>query len=137
MNSDDVKNIALIGVGILAVRELSALVSNPQLDSVDEIEVNSEQLTYDLLFYDQQADIIFYALWEYWIFEDEELVIEAMQMMQNNEDVKQLIKAYGVRCWGPFCTKVNLPTSIALYLSPDQINEINSDYTEKGITILF
>ena len=66
------------------------------------------------------------------IEEDEAAVTYVLKLLQNINDVRVLIKDYGLRSpwWG---VDRNLPQTVSVYLSPSDIDSVNEDYASKGI----
>jgi hypothetical protein len=88
------------------------------------------------------ADEIYFALYgdgSFWTgapFENEEAVIAAMIVPRNENDVLQLIDAYGIRS-GVFATTgpLNLIAALEQYLEPADRARINQVYISNGINI--
>jgi len=102
------------------------------------IKVDPSKLTYDPLTYKVLADGIEAAVWgtgaiASWT-EDDEAIGEILKQMQNIDDVKALIDAYGRRYVGIFLNDGgNLAATITEYLDTDIKNSVNAVYMSRGI----
>jgi hypothetical protein len=102
------------------------------------IKVDESKLTYDPITYKVLADGIEAAIWgtgaiASWT-EDDEAIGEMLKEMQNIDDVKALIDAYGRRYVGVFLQDGgNLAATISEYLDTDIKNEVNAVYMARSI----
>lgn len=141
MNSEDIKNAIIVAGIFLGVGYLRKII-NPDIFESEtlEAEINPENLTYSNSWYVEQADALENALWYWWIVEDEAAVVNIMKLAETKDDVLKLALVYRSRCQPlqPIgCTPERLVQSIQSFLSQDEIDEINSDYAEKGINLIF
>jgi len=145
MKVDDIKNIAIVGGLIIGLSYLKTKFD--QSFEIPEAEVNNENLTYNRQLYAQLAEALEEAFWYSWqlpipVFDDEngELITAILLRMQNDDDVSQLLNDYGARC-RPYpdviCSPETLVTSVINRLNPDFIDQINEDWTMKGMTYQF
>lgn len=137
MVTDNIKNIA-IAVGVLVVlSQVRKLTADPLLDSY-EGQINDANLSFAMPVYSEVAEALELAFWEIWWLENENAVVEIMKGMQTTDDVLKLMLIYGQRCRPALlCEPETLYYSIVNYLEPEQIEEINLDYSDKGITVTF
>lgn len=141
MNSNDVKNIAIVAGLVLGLSYFKKQFETPELD------VDPDQLSFDQNFYVATAEAIEEGFWYSWqlpipVLDDEngQLITSAMMLMQTTDDVSKLMNVYGARCRPApdvVCSPETLFTSIVNRLNPDYIDMINADYLEKGITWQF
>jgi len=137
MNSNDVKNIAIVGGMLFALSYLKKQFEPAQLP------VNSNNLTYSNAVYISAADVIEEAFWFAWQipfpFLDTEksmVIVETLELMQSDDDVAFLFNTYGERCRpapSVLCTPETIPSSILYRLDQDFRDMINQDFEEKGI----
>ena len=99
---------------------------------------SASKLTYPKFTYTAFADQIEAAIWgtgavaSWW--EDDEQIADILKQMQNIDDVRALIDAYGVRTVGLLISDGgNLVESVASYLDNDLKEEVNADYAAKNI----
>lgn len=100
-----------------------------------------EDLTYAKNFYGEVADVIQAAVWYYFdgMAEDDPVIGDALQMMNTDDDVKELICVYGIRgqegyLTGHILPKYNLVATVAQYLDDYEKKDVNKVYQQKGIT---
>lgn len=137
MTTDNIKNIA-VALGVIAAISYARKLTADPLDNAYDGEIDESYLSFPMPVYAQVADALEFAFWQTWWAEDEGAVVSLMQGMQNNDDVLQLSKVYGRRCRPkPFCSTETLYNSITRYLEPEEIQAINADYIDKGITVQF
>lgn len=146
MNKPDDKiiNKTLIGVvaGGLLLYFLLRRSDQSGGTSDQNIEYNVKRLTFSPFQYKVFADTIETAIFGAYAiptpWEDDETVARILQEMQNNDDVKALIDAYGRRYVGIFIQDGgNLVQTVAEYLDNDLIQQVNNNYAKKGIDIRF
>jgi len=103
--------------------------------SEDAVVVNQANLTMPIDQYTIIADEIEAAVWGFvnWS-EDDEAFGLALAKMNSDDDVKQLIKAYGVRGMGFFTSQyLNLPQTVVEYLDDDVKARVNYNYSGKNM----
>lgn len=96
-----------------------------------------KNMSYKLWQYDGWADEIEAAIWQTFfdLTEDDSRISEVLMYMKTDDDVAQLICAYGVRGAGIIVQDYyNLTQSISGYLDPDYIEVVNEYYESVGIT---
>lgn len=101
-----------------------------------DLPVNTTKLTYSPEQYKVFADQIESAVWSgFDLTEDDEAFAQVLSQMNTNDDVKQLINAYGVRGEGVVIQKYyNLVQTVEMYLDDDLKEVVNNVYQSKGIT---
>lgn len=145
MNKDTLLKIAVVVVVLYVLKKVLNIFSNPQTTTTggqtqEEITVNPANLSFDNAVYNSLADSIEAAVWGglLSVNEDDEAIFDALRKMKNLDDVKALIKAYGIRGEGIVLQEYyNLPQTITLYLDSSYKNEINALYSQRGINYQF
>lgn len=137
----DTKTLKYIGGGLLLAYLGYKLFSKKDQSggtSDVNISVNANNLTFDPYAYKIYADGIEAAIWgtgpiAAWT-EDDEAIGEILSKMQNLDDVKALIAAYGRRYVGVFLSDGgNLAQMITEYLDNDVKENVNNIYASRGI----
>jgi hypothetical protein len=106
--------------------------------SQTEVVVDVESLTYPENNYIMWADQLEQGFYATYLTEDDELVGQILRYMQNDTDVANLVKKYGVRDGGSwFNTNYNLPQAVSAMLDNDIKNAVNQNYQSKGISFRF
>jgi len=104
----------------------------------NEVIVEVESLSYPLNNYIMWADALEAAFYDTYLTEDDEAVGQVLKRMNNDMDISQLVKVYGVRDGGFwFNTDYNLPQAVNAMLDTEIKNSVNSNYAQKGITFRF
>lgn len=145
MNKDTLLKIAFVVVVLYVLKKVLDIFKNPQTTTTggqtqEEVTVNPANLTFDAAVYNSLADSIEAAVWGglLSVTEDDEAIFDALRKMKNLDDVKALIKAYGIRGEGIVLQEYyNLPQTITLYLDESYKNEINALYSQRGINYQF
>jgi len=140
-NKDTIILIAVIILIFWLLKKFFNFFSSPSTEDVtggsqEDVQVNKANLTYDDIVYNGLADQIQSAVWGgvVDITEDDEAIFDALNKMENLDDVKRLIQVYGVRGEGIIIQEYyNLPVTITKYLDSDYKEQINSIYLQKGI----
>lgn len=144
-NKNTIVQIAIVLVVLYVLKKILDIFKNPQTSpqgggAQENIQVNPANLTFDQAVYDSLADQIEVAVWGGIMAatEDDEAIFDALRKMKNLDDVKELIKAYGVRGEGIVLQEYyNLPQTITLFLDSDYKEQINSLYSQRGIKYTF
>lgn len=144
-NKNTIVQIAIILVVLYVLKKILDIFKNPQTSpqgggAQENIQVNPANLSFDQSVYNSLADQIEAAVWGGIMAatEDDEAIFDALRKMKNLDDVKELIKAYGVRGEGIVLQEYyNLPQTITLFLDSDYKEQINSLYSQRGIKYTF
>lgn len=145
MNKDTIVKIAVVVAVLYIVKKILDIFKNPQTTTTggqtqEEVSVNAGNLTFDSAVYNSLADQIEAAVWGglLSLTEDDEVIFDALRKMKNLDDVKELIRVYGIRGEGVVLQEYyNLPQTITLYLDSDYKNQINALYSQRGINYQF
>lgn len=140
-NKNTLIQVAALILALYIIKKLFDFFKSPQTTTTggqtqEEIQVNAQKLTYDDSVYQTQADNIEAAVWGglLSLTEDDAAIFDALNKMQNIDDVKRLIQVYGIRGEGIVLQEYyNLPQTITMYLDNDYKEQINSIYLQKGI----
>jgi len=142
-NTEEGKQVLTIVVVIAAVYLIYKLVkgitsfgsapenAKPDATSDTQISVNKQNLTWPLDNFTTFADQAYQAVWGGFGSEEDEQLAEILSEMNTDDDVKQLIKTYGVR--GETFRYYNLPQTITSYLDNDLRVAVNKIYQDKKI----
>ena len=139
--SIDKKTLQYAGAGLLlAYLGYKLFLKKDQSGGTSDVNVpvNTNNLTFDPYAYKIYADGIEAAIWgtgsiASWT-EDDEAIGEILSKMQNLDDVKALIAAYGRRYVGVFLSDGgNLVQMITEYLDNDVKEDVNNTYASRGI----
>lgn len=141
MNKNTIIQVAALILAIYILKKLFDFFKTPQTTTTggqtqEEIQVNAQKLTYDDSVYQTQADNIEAAVWGglLSLTEDDAAIFDALNKMQNIDDVKRLIQVYGIRGEGIVLQEYyNLPQTITMYLDNDYKEQLNSIYLQRGI----
>ena len=133
------ERLAVIGIaGLIAwsvYRDLFGDDSDPGINDLPE-DVGPRTLTDSQLVL--MADALEAALLGGWLGEDEDSIFAVMSLNNTDGDVLALVKEFGVRCEGALIQRCgSLPQWFAIYLSTDELAELNAILESKGITIRF
>lgn len=127
----------LAGIGFIAYRLLKDSPRNEALKFCDQPRTD---LSYDIGYYSVIADQIQAAIWYYFdgIVEDDDAIASGLMTAQTDDDVWELICAYGVRGQEGYATGIilpdfSLPESVQQYLDAGLKKDVNKDYADKGI----
>jgi hypothetical protein len=103
-NKNTLIQVAAIVLALYIIKKLFDFFKSPQTTTTggqtqEEIQVNAAKLTYDDSVYQTQADNIEAAVWGglLSVTEDDAAIFDALNVMQNLDDVKKLIQVYGIR----------------------------------------
>lgn len=140
-NKNTILQVAALILALYIIKKLFDFFKSPQTTTTggqtqEEIQVNAQKLTYDDSVYQTQADNIEAAVWGglLSLTEDDAAIFDALNKMQNIDDVKRLIQVYGIRGEGIVLQEYyNLPQTITMYLDNDYKEQINSIYLQRGI----
>lgn len=136
--------IILAIVGYLVYKFGSGLANlfNPNDDTERDdtlADPKEENLSYPMINYTTFANAIEVALEMYW--DDEEQVYFVFEQMNNNDDVLQLMKSFGVRKASPLGIYPSYSGTLSEWLSfnltESEIIRINDILDGKGISIRF
>jgi hypothetical protein len=144
-NKNTLIQIAAIVLALYIIKKLFDFFKSPQTTTTggqtqEELQINAAKLTYDDSVYQTQADNIEAAVWGglLSVTEDDAAIFDALNVMQNLDDVKKLIQVYGIRGEGLVLQEYyNLPQTITMYLDNDYKEQINAVYSQKGINFKF
>jgi hypothetical protein len=144
-NKSTIIQVAIVLVVLYILKKILDIFSNPQTSpqgggAQDDVVVNENNLTFDKAVYSSLADKIEAAVWGgvFSVTENDEAIFDALNQMKNLDDVKELIKIYGVRGEGILLQEYyNLPQTITLYLDDSYRNQINTLYLQRGIKYTF
>lgn len=103
--------------------------------SSQNLPVDTNRLSFPRNNYKAFADEIEQAIWGgFDLTEDDEAVAQVLSMMNTNDDVQELINAYGTRGEGILIQKYyNLVQTVQMYLDDDLKEAVNNIYQTKGI----
>lgn len=140
-NKNTILQVAALILALYIIKKLFDFFKSPQTTTTggqtqEEIQVNAQKLTYDDSVYQTQADNIEAAVWGglLSLTEDDAAIFDALNKMQNIDDVKRLIQVYGIRGEGIVLQEYyNLPQTITMYLDNDYKEQINAIYLQRGI----
>jgi hypothetical protein len=140
-NKNTLIQVAALILALYIIKKLFDFFKTPQTTTTggqtqEEIQVNAANLTYDDTVYQTQADNIEAAVWGglLSLTEDDAAIFDALNKMQNIDDVKRLIQVYGIRGEGLVLQEYyNLPQTITMYLDNDYKDQINAIYLQRGI----
>jgi hypothetical protein len=140
-NKDTIILIAVIILIFWLLKKFFNFFSTPETEEVtgsseQDVQVNKANLTYDDIVYNGLADQIQAAVWGglLAVTEDDEAIFDALNKMENIDDVKRLIQVYCVRGEGIVLQEYyNLPQTITQFLDSDYKEQINAIYLQKGI----
>lgn len=140
-NKSTLIQVAALILALYIIKKLFDFFKSPQTTTTggqtqEEIQVNAQKLTFDDSVYQTQADNIEAAVWGglLSLTEDDAAIFDALNKMQNIDDVKRLIQVYGIRGEGIVLQEYyNLPQTITMYLDNDYKEQINSIYLQRGI----
>lgn len=137
--------VKIIGAGVALYIVYRVFFEDENLagGTSQNIEVDTNQLTYPENQYKIFADAIFTAVWGDSVIaswtEDDEAIASILKQMRTTDDVYQLIRAYGVRYVGVLFNSDggNLVTTVTEYLDNDLKKEVNETYTARGIDFIW
>lgn len=140
-NKNTILQVAALILALYIIKKIFDFFKTPQTTTTggqtqEEIQVNAQKLTYDDSVYQTQADNIEAAVWGglLSLTEDDAAIFDALNKMQNIDDVKRLIQVYGIRGEGIVLQEYyNLPQTITMYLDNDYKEQINAIYLQRGI----
>lgn len=140
-NKNTLIQVAALILALYIIKKLFDFFKTPQTTTTggqtqEEIQVNAQKLTFDDSVYQTQADNIEAAVWGglLSLTEDDAAIFDALNKMQNIDDVKRLIQVYGIRGEGLVLQEYyNLPQTITMYLDNDYKEQINAIYLQRGI----
>ena len=140
-NKNTLIQVAALILALYIIKKLFDFFKTPQTTTTggqtqEEIQVNAANLTYDDTVYQTQADNIEAAVCGglLSLTEDDAAIFDALNKMQNIDDVKRLIQVYGIRGEGLVLQEYyNLPQTITMYLDNDYKDQINAIYLQRGI----
>lgn len=142
---DTKKTIQYVGAGLLLTWLSYKLIFKKDQSggtSDQDININTSQLSYDPYAYKIYADGIEAAIWgtgpiaNWW--EDDTAIGEILLKMNNLDDVKALVSAYGRRYVGIFLNDGgNLAQMIAEYLDDSVKKQVNDQYAARGINFIW
>jgi hypothetical protein len=144
-NKNTIVQIAVILLILYILKKVLDFFKNPQTtpqggQTQEDVVVNQSKLTYDPVVYNSLADKIEAAVWGglFSVTENDAAFFDALNQMKNLDDVKQLIKSYGIRGEGIVLQEYyNLPQTVTMYLDDSYKNQINALYLQKGINYQF
>ncbi len=98
-------------------------------------DLKSENLSFDLTQYTILADKLEQSIgpWN----TSESAVYSVFDKMQNSDDVKQLVKSFGLRQFTFLIGKLTLPQYMAEGMDATEIEKINESLASKGINMNF
>ena len=127
-----------IGVGIYFIRkQLQTSDAEKQVDQLEK-ETNSSNLSYSLSNYGEWAGQLEAAMFDAGTYE--EMIYEIMRKMQNIDDLRQLLVAFGARQYRSFGIPYGdytLGQWFAEELNSNERSEINEILTSNGINYSF
>ena len=140
--------VALIAISVIAVllilrKSLTDLFTDPPQSSLDDLQVNSSDLTYIASQYDIWADGLYQAMTDTGTQRTE--IREVFEQMVTESDVAALINAYGTRQLYVLGIPAGLPKSLPQALTTEldsswfgfDISDLNELLAEKNISIRF
>jgi hypothetical protein len=144
-NKNTIIQVAALILALYILKKLFDFFKTPQTTTTggqtqEEIQVNEQKLTYDDSVYQTQADNIEAAVWGgvLELTEDDAAIFDALNKMQNIDDVKRLIQVYGIRGEGIVLQEYyNLPQTITIFLDNDYKEQINAIYLQRGINFFW
>lgn len=133
--------LTIIGVGAYAIYKVGqALGKKLTLSNADkdikEAQKAGESASYSAATYSQLADKIYSAVMYTW-GTDEQAIYDVFNLMKNNIDVANLIKAFGKRRLEFSTQDLELGAHLSNDLDSSEINKVNSILASKGITYRF
>lgn len=143
----DIAKIAAIAVGGYYVLKTLAKVGGGISDAIGEDPIeegtsqntpgNAANLSHAKFVYDAAADAIQTAVWDqslFALFEDDDVIKNALLIAHNLDDVRQLSYVYGVRgANDAMSARYNLVQTVANYLDANLKSEVNAIYATRGI----
>lgn len=140
MNKEYIK-YGIIAIAIIFILKIvnRLIASGTQGGQSDErVEVDPKNLTYTFNDYELFADTIETAGLGNAFWEDDQLIFETMAKMQTNDDLYQLVKAFGVRSIGVLIVdSFTLIQLVERILDNDYKNKLNQLYSTRGIKYQF
>jgi hypothetical protein len=133
--------LTILGVGAYALYKLGAAIgkkltlSNADAD-IRAAQKSGETASYSSATYSQLADKIYSAVMYTW-GTDEQAIYDVFNLMKNNIDVANLIKAFGKRRLEFSTQDAELGAHLGNDLDSTEIAKINSILSSKGITYRF
>lgn len=133
--------LTILGVGAYAVYKLgSAIGKKLTLSSADkdirDAQKAGETASYSAATYSQLADKIYAAVMYTW-GTDEKAIYDVFNLMKNNIDVANLIKAFGKRRLEFSSQQLELGAHLSDDLDSSEIAKVNSILASKNITYRF
>lgn len=133
--------ITILGIGAYALYKLgSAIGKKITLGSADkdikEAEKAGQTASYSLATYGQLADKIYAAVMYTW-GTDEQAIYDVFNLMKNNIDVANLVKAFGKRRLEFSTQTAELGAHLSNDLNSAEISKINNILASKNITFRF
>jgi len=123
--------IIVVDQAIKAWQKLQAAKNANQVAN----DLNSGNLTYNITQYTIYADKIGEAIG--YFYSDTSAVKDVFNRMNNADDVKQLIKAFGTRSYVFYSGPKSLPEFLSAGLNNSVITEINQILASKNINMSF
>ena len=137
---DNKKMIIAIVLLFLVYKIVSKLFKDKETNTSENVDVDKTKLSYPANEYLLMADTIEDAAWGTFgsFTEDDALMYGTMAKLQNNDDLYQLAKVYGVRGVGLIIVdEYNLIQTIEKFLDNDYKRQLNELYARRGITYRF
>lgn len=144
-NKPTIPNGALLGAGAIGLFLLLRKRPRPYIFDPPRVTLHPTITLEQARVIAEQVRAALYASSTFWtgpvfgdLTEDEAAVIAAMtnEVIQNDADVLLVVDAYGI--YGELMTPdYTLPQAINAYLTSSDVQEINSAYADRGISIRF
>jgi hypothetical protein len=137
---DNKRIIIAIVLLFLVYKIVSKIFRDKETNTSQNVEVNEANLSYPANEYLLMADTIEDAAWGTFgsFSEDDALMYGTMAKLQNNDDLYQLAKVYGIRGVGLIIVdEYNLIQTIEKFLDNDYKRQLNALYAQRGITYRF
>jgi hypothetical protein len=137
---DNKRIIIAIVLLFLIYKIVSKIFRNKETNTSENVNVNKTNLSYPENEYLLMADTIEEAAWGTFgsFTEDDALMFGTMAKLQNNDDLYQLTKVYGIRGVGlVIVDEYNLVQTIEKFLDNDYKRQLNALYAQRGITYRF
>ena len=133
--------LTILGIGAYALYKIGAAIGKKLTLSNADADIRAAQKTgqtasYSSATYSQLADKIYAAVMYTW-GTDEQAIYDVFNLMKNNIDVANLIKAFGKRRLEFSTQSAELGAHLGNDLDSTEIAKINSILSSKGITYRF
>ena len=122
--------IILVNYAIKTIAKIKANAASNQANAVNTVALSADLKQYSIWADTLETNI---GPWT----TDESAVYAVMSKMKNNDDLKQLIKAFGSRTYTYIIGKLTLPAYITAGMSSDEIEKVNETLNNNGVTIQF